>query len=208
MDAVRYWFAVTAMVMMPPAILYWYIVHPFIHVWRRLGKLTTYSLLAVIFFGVGYVCWLGRDVLVGADRGTNPWLWPPALVCYALAMWIQIRIKKQLTFRVLAGVPELDADGKGGTLLHDGLYARMRHPRYVAIILGTTAWALFTNYVGMYVLIAVTVVGLAGIARLEERELIGRFGEEYAAYRRRVPMFIPRFGSRQPRRGTGPRRPR
>lgn len=195
MDAVRYWFAVLAIISMPPAILYWFIVHPFVDIWRRVGKATTFSLLAVMFVGVGYVLYLNRDALVGADRGTDPWLWAPAAFCYGLAMWIQFRIKKQLTFKVLAGAPELEADGRGGSLMHEGLYARMRHPRYVAVILGTIGWALFANYVGVYVLIPVTIVGLWMIASMEERELVRRFGDEYVEYRRRVPMFIPRLGT-------------
>jgi protein-S-isoprenylcysteine O-methyltransferase Ste14 len=35
---------------------------------------------------------------------------------------------------------------------------------------------------------------------LEERELLARFGETYAAYRRRVPAFLP---FRQRSRGGG-----
>jgi protein-S-isoprenylcysteine O-methyltransferase Ste14 len=193
MDTARYWMAVFAIISVAPAILYWYIVHPFIYVWRKVGKTITFSLLAVMFLGVGYLCWLNRELLLGADLGTVRWLWAPAIVCYGFAAWIQVRIKKHLTFRILAGVPELEADGKGGTLLDEGLYARVRHPRYVAIILGIVAWALFTNYVGMYALIGVSVLALAGIAWMEERELLRRFGQDYADYRRRVPMFIPRL---------------
>jgi protein-S-isoprenylcysteine O-methyltransferase Ste14 len=95
----------------------------------------------------------------------------------------------------MAGAPELDADGRGGELLTDGVYARIRHPRYVAVTLGVIAWALFTNFLGMYLLIPISVAGLLLIASIEERELVRRFGEEYAAYRSRVPMFIPRFGA-------------
>ena len=101
------------------------------------------------------------------------------------------------TFSVMAGAPELAAGGKGGKLLSEGLYARMRHPRYVAVILGVTAWALFTNYLVMYLLIPLTTIGLLLVASLEERELARRFGDEYADYRRRVPMFVPRFGTDQ-----------
>ena len=198
MDAVRYWMAVLTIVSVPPAILYWFIVHPFIDVWRRVGKATTYSVLAVMFFGGMWLLYGQRETLMSVDYGTDPWLWLPAIVCYLLAMWIQIKIKKQLTFRILAGVPELDADGKGGKLLQEGLYARVRHPRYVAVLLGVIGWAMFTNYLAMYLLIPVSVLGLAGIAWFEERELARRFGAEYEDYRRRVPMFIPRFGGRTP----------
>ncbi|MFV1987575.1 MAG: hypothetical protein ACC682_09840 [Gemmatimonadota bacterium] len=45
MDRIRYYGALLAVVSLPPAILYWLIVHPFVDVWRRVGKATTFSLL-------------------------------------------------------------------------------------------------------------------------------------------------------------------
>lgn len=195
MDAVRYWCALLSVISIPPAIIYWFVVHPFVDVWRRVGKATTFSLLFVMFVGIMYWIWTLREPLLATEYGTDAKLWLPAALCYGLAIWIQIRIKKQLTFRVLSGVPELDPDGKGGTLLTEGLYARVRHPRYVAVLLGIIAWALFTNYLAVYALIPVSTLGLVLVVTMEERELARRFGEEYLAYRSRVPMFIPRFGS-------------
>lgn len=198
MDAVRYWLALLSVISIPPAIVYWLIVHPFVHVWRRVGKATTFSLMFVIFVGSMYGLWTIRDRLLATEFGTDWKLWAPAAICYGLAIHIQLRIRNQLTFRVLAGVPELDPDGKGGRLMTGGLYSRMRHPRYVAVILGTVGWALFTNYLAMYILVGVTVAGLVLVVSLEERELARRFGEPYREYRNRVPMFIPRFGSDGP----------
>jgi len=149
----------------------------------------------VVYVAFFYWLLVTRDVLLGADFGTHRQLWIPGAVCYGLAMWLSFKVRPHLPFRILAGAPELERDGKGGHLLNQGVYARVRHPRYVAIILGTIAWALFTNYLGSYLLIAVTTVGLAGIVWFEERELVRRFGAEYEEYRRRVPMFIPKFGS-------------
>lgn len=155
----------------------------------------TYLVLALMFIAVGVAIYLVRDPLLAVDYGTNRWLWIPSVLCYGATVWIQIRIRKQLTFRVLAGVPELDEDGKGGTLLAEGLYGRMRHPRYTAVILGLLSFAFFTNYLGMYLLVPLSAVGLWLIVRLEERELAERFGEEYARYRARVPALFPRPGS-------------
>jgi len=197
LDTIRYYLAIVALISLPPAIVYWFIVHPFIDVWRRVGKVTTYSLLTVVFVGFAYWLFTLRATLLAEEYGTDWRLWVPALVCYGLAGWISLRIRRQLTFTVLAGVPELDPDGKGGTLMHEGLYAKVRHPRYVAITLGMLAWALITNYLAMYVLVPITALGLAAIVGLEERELARRFGNEYEEYRGRVPMFIPRFGRSQ-----------
>lgn len=191
MDRVRYVMAVAVWVTIPQAVLWWFIVHPFVRFWRRVGKARTFALLGLFYVAGGVGLFLIRDAALAVDYGTNRALWPPAIALYLLAAFIQIRIKKQLKFAILAGSPELDADGKGGTLLDQGLYARMRHPRYVAVLLGMAAWALFTNYLAVYVMVPLVALGLAAVAVLEERELVDRFGEPYERYRSRTPMFVP-----------------
>jgi len=57
-------------------------------------------------------------------------------------------------------------------------------------------WALFTNYLALYIAVPLTLGFLYLIARLEERELLDRFGVEYEQYRAEVPMLIPRLGKR------------
>ena len=53
--------------------------------------------------------------------------------------------------------------------------------------------ALLTGATRLLALVAV-FIGLALlITELEERELLGRLGEAYADYRRRVPRFLPRL---------------
>ncbi len=195
MDDIRYYVALITLVITPQACIYWFVVHPFIGLWRRLGKGTTYTVLAVMYVAGGYLLWRIRGPLLAVEYGANPWLWPPALTFYVAAIWIQLKIKKLLTFKVLAGVPELDRSGKGGKLLDTGLYAKVRHPRYLAVTMGMVAYALFTNYLAMYVLTSLLAIGLVAIAWLEERELVERFGDDYVQYRCRVPLIIPRSSS-------------
>lgn len=38
MGTARYWIGVLLVVSMPPAILWWFVVHPFIGFWRRVGR--------------------------------------------------------------------------------------------------------------------------------------------------------------------------
>ena len=77
----------------------------------------------------------------------------------------------------------------GGRLLTEGVYSRVRHPRYVAVLIGLISVALFSNYLALYLLLPIGAAGLYVIVRLEERELLERFGDEYETYRDRVPMF-------------------
>ena len=108
-------------------------------------------------------------------------------------MVIEVRCRKHLTLRTLVGIPELSPTPTSQKLLDQGVYARMRHPRYVAVMLSMPAVALFTNYLALYVLCPLVVVTLYIITVLEERELLERFGTAYEQYRQRVPRFLSIF---------------
>lgn len=76
-------------------------------------------------------------------------------------------------------------------LVTTGPYAISRNPMYaavVAVVVGE-AMVLRSAWVGVY---AVAVIGLftERVIRYEEPVLAGLFGEEYAAYRRRVRRWI------------------
>ena len=96
-----------------------------------------------------------------------------------------------LSLRTLVGAPELNAESRG-VLLRDGIFARVRHPRYLGASLGLAATALFANHLGTYLLLAVFLPGIYVVTVLEERELVARFGDAYREYQRRVPRFLPR----------------
>jgi len=199
MNGIRYWLAVILMVSGPPAILWWFVVHPFIGFWRRLGKLVSSMIVLALMLLVCYILYLSRDTLLVRDLGANHLLWAPALLLFVLSGYFDARAKKHLKLHIMAGMPELDPEGSGIPLLKEGIYASVRHPRYVAVVVGIAAFALFVNYLGIYVFTVLTVPALWLVVILEERELAERYGREYEQYRREVPMFIPRFGSRSDR---------
>ncbi len=82
----------------------------------------------------------------------------------------------------------------GGRLVTDGLYARVRHPQYTALLILLAGfliqWPTILS-VPMAPILAWTYIRLA---RREEAELLSHFGEEYRRYAERVPAFLPRLG--------------
>jgi protein-S-isoprenylcysteine O-methyltransferase Ste14 len=190
MDTARYIVALVLLVGFPPGILLWFLIHPFAAFWRRLGPVWTYIIVSVPALSVSAALLLVRRRLLAVEYGTTYLLIALAVVSLAGTIVIALKRRKHLTARILAGIPELSSDDPG-RLLTEGIYARIRHPRYVEALLGVLAYALFANYLATYVLVLISVPAIYLIVILEERELSQRFGAEYEAYRKRVPMFIP-----------------
>ena len=195
-DAARYWLAVVLVVAMPPGLVFWFVVHPFVGFWRRVGVVKTYVVLAVVGAGMMVGLFLARDLLVATDFGTSRWTGGLGLVLLTGATVLFWKRKKHLDNKRLSGLHELDPSREDGRLLTEGVYGVIRHPRYVEVALAVLAYALMANYLGAYLIWVSTLLCLVLIVPLEERELEERFGEEYRRYREEVPAFIPRRGAR------------
>jgi protein-S-isoprenylcysteine O-methyltransferase Ste14 len=195
MDRFRYILGVFIMVGLPPGVAWWFVVHPFVGFWRKVGVRGT--LVAMTVFWATSVVGLVtiRDRLLGRDLGTR---WPLVVlgvVLVAAAIFMAVKRRRYLTTRILVGVPELETDAeKRGKLLQEGPYALIRHPRYVEITLATFAYAAIANYVGCWVLAVLAIPVIHLVVILEERELTQRFGDAYREYAARVPRYIPRRG--------------
>jgi protein-S-isoprenylcysteine O-methyltransferase Ste14 len=76
-------------------------------------------------------------------------------------------------------------------LVADGLYGYVRHPLYASLLL--LIWGIFCKQASFGGLLAALVGSLALVAtaRVEEKENLQTFGEQYRDYMRRTRMFVP-----------------
>jgi protein-S-isoprenylcysteine O-methyltransferase Ste14 len=133
-----------------------------------------------------------RNALLAVDYGTSYPLIAIGVILFAVTSAVFVRVRTQLTFPIIIGLPELEL-GQEQKLLTEGMFARMRNPRYVAIMLSGLSLALVANYLATYFVWVGFFIGLYGITLLEEKELRVRFGNAYEEYCRRVPRFVPKL---------------
>jgi protein-S-isoprenylcysteine O-methyltransferase Ste14 len=76
-------------------------------------------------------------------------------------------------------------------LVETGLYHYIRHPLYGSLLF--LSFGIWLKQINDFTSIIATINLLAFYitARIEEGEMINRFGEEYSAYMNRTKMFIP-----------------
>jgi protein-S-isoprenylcysteine O-methyltransferase Ste14 len=192
MNTIAYWLALLAVVMVPPFMLVWLIVHPLVVFWRRLGPFGTYiSLLLFILPGM-WLLYSLREPLMRVHYGVNWLLVIVAVQVFAISMLMGILRMRHLKLSIMLGFQEIRKGGDPGRLLTDGIYSLIRHPRYVEVWLGLLAVALFTNFLAVYVLVIVFIPIIYCVVLLEERELRERFGEDYEKYCAEVPRFLPK----------------
>lgn len=78
-------------------------------------------------------------------------------------------------------------------IISAGVYSIVRHPIYTADMV--LAWGIFIAFPSLRILMAViysTIVWFIWI-KIEERALIGKFGQQYLEYARKVPMIVPKI---------------
>ncbi len=181
------WLAAVVLFLQLPIPLYWFVVHPQVKFWRRhqTAGYITGGLFAWLPVTAGLI--LYHRQIFRAD-------WPAAwriisgLALMVLEGWIFWRVHRDLGGARLVGKTELSG---GGEMAQQGIYGRIRHPRYAGSMLAILGACLIAGTNVMWEVAAVwCLLTLLAIA-MEERELRARFGAAYEEYCRRVPRFLP-----------------
>jgi protein-S-isoprenylcysteine O-methyltransferase Ste14 len=115
------------------------------------------------------------------------------------AVGLAVALAGQALRAVVIGLAYIKRGGRNKEITADrlvceGVFAHSRNPLYVGNFLIVTGLLIMWNSPLAY-LVVLSILGASflSIVRAEEQFLIGRFGDEYVDYCRRVPRFIPRL---------------
>ena len=187
---IRYGMAVILIVVLPVVTSFWLVIHGGIRVWKSRPTWLAYTTALIAILFTLFLIIPNLRMIGGEDLGTSPLLMGLGAVIYLSSLRMSSRIRSHLSFRTFAGLPEVQNEAH--ELIESGPFKVVRHPRYFMIIVSTIGWALMCHFTGVYLVSAAFLVCLLLIIKLEERELVGRFGEAYRDYRHRVPMVLPK----------------
>jgi protein-S-isoprenylcysteine O-methyltransferase Ste14 len=170
-----------------PIPMYWLILHPFHAFWRSRVRAAFWFAGLTAWISGGVLLWIFRHSLLTANQ--PPWIAISAgLMLIAFEIYLIWRVERELGSRRLVGHSELTGTGQIHT---GGLYAHVRHPRYSGMFCAVVGAALLCGTRLLWAILAVWWVFALVAIRMEERELAARFGDDYVAYRKRVPAFLP-----------------
>lgn len=84
---------------------------------------------------------------------------------------------------------------RGHKLATTGIYARIRHPQYVAFVLIMFGFLLQWPTILTVTMFPVLVLMYGYLATREEVDMLAEFGTEYETYAARTPRFVPEFSA-------------
>lgn len=171
--------------------LFWLMVHPRAHKWREKER-SPFRVLIPAWITM----WIGIGALTGPWRHVKlyspAWGFIPALLLFAIGLFIYSRSGVHFSLGQLAGLPEIRLDHRDDHLLvTTGIRAHVRHPVYLAHLCEMLAWSLGTGLLVCWLLTAFASCTGAVMIRMEDEELEKRFGAEYRRYRSLVPAVVP-----------------
>jgi protein-S-isoprenylcysteine O-methyltransferase Ste14 len=90
----------------------------------------------------------------------------------------------------------LSNTGKEQELIKTGIYARVRHPIYLSVLIQSLGFTLIAGnrYGVLFFILSLAIFAIR--IKKEERELIMKFGEEYKEYAKITPPLIPKLKSK------------
>jgi len=189
-------FAQVMVIFYPGVLVFWLVVH------NQIARLRPFGIKA---YWVAAVAWLFTSgplilfrrgvfsVLWAAPRPFSAILTVSGVATFGLAAFIMLQASRQISFRIMVGLPEIEPQKNKQIVLHQGIYSRTRNPIYLAHWLFVFSSAALTGFAANWIGFALDCLILPLMIRAEEKELLARHGQNFADYMRRVPRFFPQL---------------
>jgi protein-S-isoprenylcysteine O-methyltransferase Ste14 len=163
--------------------------------WTRIvGRRAERSIYVLVASGqLALLCWQWRPLPGLTLWSASGWAAHALVAGQLLGFGIALLSTFLIDHFELFGLRQaFDRKGAPPVFRTPGFYRVVRHPLYLGLIIAL--WCAPDMGLGRLVLAAgLTVYVLVG-ARLEERDLVAMFGDDYRRYQRRVPMLLPTRG--------------
>ena len=178
-------------VLYPGILVFWLVMHINIEHWRKVGK-RAYWIAAIGWPSIGGpILYFRREVF--SVRWYSAELAGVGAISMVIAIVIGWQASKRIPVRTLVGLSELQPQKTLQPLIETGIYSKTRNPIYLAHWLFIFSTAAFTSFAANWILFGLDCIVLPLMLRAEERELLNRYGSEFADYMRRVPRFFPKW---------------
>ncbi len=160
--------------------------------WKKLGA-ATYLVVLLEWIPLALLLVFFQDFFLVKEFDFGGLMWLGVAILFlgvAFLGWIV----KSLGWRGLIAYSELKPQLTSQKLVTEGPYSLVRHPAYLAHTLILVGIFLMTAFLGNAILALVDFITSYFVtARLEEKELLVRFGDDYRNYMNEVPAFFPRL---------------
>ncbi len=157
--------------------------------YSRIFNVTSFLALIPASLSLNYWDWL---YFLQSPELVNPLLFLSGVILLALGVVVAALASRSISVSTVA---DMRTDRKPA-LVTGGLYARTRHPLYLATILFLLSLIAFYPFSNILVF-SLSFVGYVVIgAYLEERKLVIQYGEQYIAYRKTAGFLLPRPSTR------------
>ena len=123
-------------------------------------------------------------------------LWWPTFAAGAACSLASFAIRRA-AIRALGKFWSLHVEMREGhEFVTGGPFAHARHPVYFSMILELLGIGLMVNaWITLAIVFAIFTPTLIARVRIEERALLGQFGDAYKKYMQHTPAIIPRIGA-------------
>jgi len=181
-------------------LVFWLIMHNMIEQLRRWGTRAYWIAALAWLVTSGPLLFFRRDIF------SVRWLLPQpyativsaiGAIAVSLALFFLFQASRQISFRTMIGMPEVEPHKNTQSVMDSGIYSRTRNPIYLAHWLLVLAAAAISGFAANWMGFALDCIVLPFLIRAEERELLARYGSEFAEYMQRVPRFFPQLDQSQ-----------